>query len=129
MSDPENPPKGIALLIVLTTILIVIVLAGVMLTTMSSQSRITHHQVSRAQGYYAAQAGMVYALERLKSGEWKPGINCTNLTTNPCNLSDSDFPPSVRSVGIIINNNTINDCYPPYGDVACVSVVVNYTYR
>ena len=129
MNNPKNPQKGIALLIVLTTILIVVVLASVMLTTMSSQSRLTHHQVTRTQGYYAAQAGMVYAIEKLKSGEWVPGINCTNATTNPCNLTDPDFPSSVRSVSIVVRNKTVDNCNPPGNATACIDVAVNYTYQ
>lgn len=95
--------------IVLATLMIVIVLANVMLNIMSSQSRLTHHQVSRIQAYYAAQAGMNYALEMLRIGTWIPssigGSNkyaCLNgcvdsgVTANYTIPTDSDIPFSVQ---------------------------------
>jgi len=63
--------KGTALFIVLAVLLIVVVLANVILSIVSSHSRSTHHQTSRIQAYYAAQAGMVYAMEKLRTGAWK----------------------------------------------------------
>ncbi|MFA5004806.1 MAG: hypothetical protein WC561_01610 [Candidatus Omnitrophota bacterium] len=62
--------RGVALFITLAAVAIVIILANVVLNIMSTQGRLTHHQVSRIQAYYAAQAGMVYTMEMLKSGAW-----------------------------------------------------------
>src|SRR3989338_4970543 len=70
MMNPAHK-KGTALFIVLATILIIVVLANVILAIISSQSRLTHHQVSRIQAQYAAQAGLVYTLEQLRLGNWK----------------------------------------------------------
>jgi Tfp pilus assembly protein PilX len=69
--------RGVALFIVLAALAIVVILADVVLNIMLSQNRLTHHQVSRIRAYYAAQAGMVYTLEMLKSGIWAPDSSNT----------------------------------------------------
>ena len=65
---PKNPlsqKQGAILLMVLGTILVVVILASVILSIILSHSRLTHHQVSRIQAYYAAQAGVNLAIENL----------------------------------------------------------------
>jgi Tfp pilus assembly protein PilX len=62
--------KGIALFMVLATILVVVILCNIVLSIISSQSRLTHHEVSRIRAYYAAQAGLVYTMEKLRNGSW-----------------------------------------------------------
>jgi Tfp pilus assembly protein PilX len=64
--------RGITLILILAVILVVVWLAHIALVLISSQSRLTHHQVSRIQAFYAAQAGINYALERLRVGDWSP---------------------------------------------------------
>ncbi|MCX5714045.1 MAG: hypothetical protein NT033_04405, partial [Candidatus Omnitrophica bacterium] len=70
--------RGTALFLVLAVVFVVVALANIILSFMHSQSRLTHHQVSRIQAYYAAQAGMNYALEQLRTGNWKAGENYTS---------------------------------------------------
>lgn len=55
---------------VLATILIVVVLANVVLTILSSQGRLTRHEVGRIQAFYAAQAGLIYTMEEIRLGTW-----------------------------------------------------------
>jgi len=62
--------KGVVLFIVLGLILVVVVLAAVILSIISSQSRLTHHQVTRIRAYYAAKAGMNLAFDKLRRGDW-----------------------------------------------------------
>ncbi|MFY9402235.1 MAG: hypothetical protein WAQ07_02350 [Candidatus Omnitrophota bacterium] len=62
--------KGSLLIIVLATVLIVFIFSLLILSIISSQSRLTHHQVSRIKAYYAGRGMMNYALERLRSGAW-----------------------------------------------------------
>ena len=62
--------RGIILFIVLATVIIVSILAGVILTTISSQSRLSNHQVSRIKAYYAGKAAMNYTIERLRKVTW-----------------------------------------------------------
>lgn len=63
-----NNKKGVILFIVLATILIVVILSGVILSIISSQARLTHHQVSRIKALYAGKGMMNYAMEMLRKG-------------------------------------------------------------
>lgn len=133
-SKQKQDKKGIVLLIVIGTVFIVIFLANVVLSIITSQSRLTHHQVSRIQAYYASMAGVNYALERLRVGTWNATTSCTDAA--PCQLASLDpnfsttFPPSVSQVSIIIrppqSANPSNPCYNPPGNSACVSATANY---
>jgi len=69
MLKPTNN-KGVVLIIVLGTLLVVTIIGNIILSTIVSQSRLTHHQVSRIKAYYASQAGMNYAIEMLRLGNW-----------------------------------------------------------
>ncbi len=114
--------RGVILLIVIGTILLVSVLAAVILSIITSQSRLTQHQISRIQAYYAAMAGGNYAMENLRTGNW------TTASYIPT-LSDTSFPSSIpsQSVSIVINPSGVSGCTPPSGSTACVSVTANYT--
>ncbi len=137
----SNHKKGVVLLIVLGTLLVVASLATVILSLILSHSRLTHHQTSRIQAYYAAMAGVNYALEKLRIGHAAGGydidIDCT--AGSPCIMSfaDGDFNPSIlvnptNGVTITIrqpqSTNPLNPCYNPPGNSACVSTTATYTY-
>jgi hypothetical protein len=143
--------RGVAMYMVLVTLLIVVVLANVVLTIMSSQSRLTHHQVSRIQAYYASQAGMVLALENLRIGEAGGGwplplpdtyytrVVCRDATLPGCTgaIIDDDLPISIQNITIFIvapgtaqtpgvpGSGCLN---PPAGINACINVTADYTY-
>lgn len=59
-------------------ILVVILLATVILRIISSQARLTHHQLSRIKAYYAAKAGMNLALDNLRTGTWTQHATARN---------------------------------------------------
>ena len=104
--------KGITLLLVLAIILTVVVLANAALVFIKNQARITKNQVERIQHYYAAQGGIVLALEQLRTGNWtpdasddnyycingpidvdEPGVDCDCDAVPPVDcVSDEDFP-------------------------------------
>jgi Tfp pilus assembly protein PilX len=116
--------RAVVLYMVLATILIVALLASILLNLTLSQSRLTHHGVSRIQAYYAAKAGIVYAMEQLRSG---------GSTNTSYNLSDSDFPSSVvnKQVAITVTpygNGTCTSAYVPSSVTACVSSKATFTY-
>lgn|SRR3989338_9020587 len=125
--------RGVALLMVLGTVLVVVILANVIIAIISSQSRLTHHQVSRIQAYYAAQAGMNYALEMLRRPNGWTQNSCP--PNNPCSLSDSNFPPSIvnREVSIVFcpRGQTCTPltttCIPPAGINFCINITSTYT--
>lgn len=127
--------KGVVLLVVMGTVFIVIFLANVVLRIIGSQSRLTHHQVSRIQAYYASMAGVNYALERLRTGTWNAN-SCPDTSSCKLSVLDSNFsatfPNSVSEVNIVItppqSTNPNAPCYNPPGNTACVDVTTDYAY-
>jgi len=138
--------SGVALFIVLATFFVIVILANVILNIMLSHSRLTHHQVSRIQAYYAAQAGVNYALEMLRSGGWvyTVGPPAVNSCPNPggCLINDGNFPNSIVSFdgtnnrqfrvifcpsGATCQSATFS-CSPPPGINFCVNITTAYTY-
>jgi Tfp pilus assembly protein PilX len=85
----KNNKKGAILFIVLAVIILVVILSGVILSIVSSQSRLTHHQVSRIKAYYAGKGMMNYALEKLRIGEWAPHSSQTRYA---CHRGCIDAP-------------------------------------
>ena len=120
--------KGIALFMVLGTLLVVTILAFIMLNIMLSHSRLTQHQVGRIQAYYAAQAGMNYALEMLRTGAWTVGnsyawtfdvgdFRPASIVSNSVliTIKPTGWDPAPEGVGPVMTNS------------APVIVTVNYT--
>jgi len=122
---------------VLATLMVVVVLANVVLTIIASQSRLTHHQVSRIQAYYASMAGINYATEMLRSGnaDWPlPAADESYTRTirhsgsTPPDINESDLPLQVQNVTITISGKDIAGCDPPSGVPVCLSATADYTY-
>jgi len=99
--------KGVALYITIFAILLVIILANIILSTISSQSRLTQHQIGRIQADYAAMAGINVALEMLRLGKWdttaagSPYTLCKTGTAG-CTLYDADLPANIEKIEISI---------------------------
>lgn len=123
--------RGIVLLLVLGMLLVVIALANVFLNIILNQSFFTHHQTTRIQAYYAAQAGINYAIERLRSGSYTIGTHCLPGPPCPCEVSFSsdDFLPRsiVNYRACITIRQPGPGCVPPGGSLACVSAKADYT--
>ncbi len=126
--------KAVVLLFVLGTILVVVILANVVLRIMLNQSRLTHHQVSRIQAYYAAHAGIVDALEKLRTGDYVLGTHCTEAgggCSYSSKLAGDDYVPFNINTAIVYikdsqSTTSTAPCYNAYGD-ACVSATVAYS--
>lgn len=102
--------KGVTLILVITLILVVAVLANIALVLVRSQFRLTHHQVNRIQGFYAAQAGVVYTLEMLRTGAWpSTGLPYTRRFCDGCTaaneVDEPDFPHSVQDVVVRVEDD------------------------
>ncbi len=126
----KKSEKGMALFMVLGTLLIVIILANITLNFMLSQSRLTHHQVSRIQAYYAAQAGINYALDKLRLGNdvacWPAtGTYSRIIRRTPsgpaCDPVDASLPISISAINVTVGSPDINGTRQ-------VNATVNYTY-
>lgn len=101
MPQSKINKKGVAMFMVLATILVVVVLANVVLSIISSQSRLTRHEVSRVQAYYAAQAGLIYTMEKIRINDWpfSGGVDryyCMALTSGgPGQCIDVGVPDNI----------------------------------
>ncbi|MCU0652341.1 MAG: hypothetical protein MUC39_05310 [Candidatus Omnitrophica bacterium] len=100
--------KGVALYITIFAILLVIIFAGIILNTISSQSRLTQHQIGRIQADYAAMAGINVALEMLRLGKWDTGTFTLCKSGSGCTLYDADLPPNIDRIEISIGAMDIN---------------------
>jgi len=133
MTKRKIKEKGIVLFIVLATIFIVILLASILLGIMSSQSRLTHHKTSRIQAYYAAMAGINYALEMIKSNnsDWIPSPDTvpntrTRTLCRTCvapEVNEPDLPISIQQITI-----TIGASGSGISGTRAVSATATYTY-
>ena len=143
--------------IVLATLMVVIILATVILSIMSSQSRLTHHEVSRIQAYYAALAGMNLAYDMLRVGDnnvgtWPKPAALTDkyYIRYLCKDADPDSDANCQAPGAIIDSNipasislvrvTVTDsgatsppapaaCTPPAGSQVCINATATYTLQ
>ena len=137
MSDHRK--KGVILFIVIGVIMVVAILSIAILRVIANQSRLTHHQVNRIQGQYAAKAGMVYALEKLRTGAWVYSVSPpVNTCPDPggCVVVDPDFTSSIlnRQFRVIfcpsgtICSLAASYCTPPAGYGFCINSSVDFTY-
>lgn len=146
--------KGVVLFIVLAVLMIVIILASVILSIMSSQFRLTHHQVSRIQAYYASMAGINLAYDMLSQGDNNVGNWPQPATVTPnlfysrflcktassganCNTADaivdSNIPSSIQVVQITVTDknaaNPPRPCSPPQDSQVCIDATTTFTYQ
>jgi Tfp pilus assembly protein PilX len=105
---PNRNRKGVLLFIVLATIIVVVTLSTVILRIILSQSRLTHHQVSRIQAQYAAKAGVFYALDKLRRNDdacW-PSVGTYTIrmqrSGSGCDVIEPNLPISIQYVDITV---------------------------
>ncbi|MBI4707880.1 MAG: hypothetical protein HY761_08155 [Candidatus Omnitrophica bacterium] len=99
----RNNRQGAALILILGVILIITLLANVILTILSSQARLTHHQINRIRAYYANFAGINLALEKLRTGQWLSGQTwyLGKCSGSQC-IQDADIPYLVTiNIGLV----------------------------
>ena len=89
--------------------MMVATLSTVILRIILTQSRLTHHQVSRIQAQYAAKAGVVYALNKLRKNDdanWPSTGEYTRImrksgATSP-DFNEPNLPGSIDRVEITV---------------------------
>ncbi|MCX5669027.1 MAG: hypothetical protein NTX89_02770 [Candidatus Omnitrophica bacterium] len=123
---PKRDIKGMILLIVIGVIIVVVILSTAILRIIANQLRLTHHQVSRIQAQYAAKAGVVYALERLRRNEvgWTgSGKYVKTMCKSGCDINEISLPDSIQQVDI-----TVYDRATGISGARKVSAKATYTY-
>ncbi|MFA6384495.1 MAG: hypothetical protein WCY10_03900 [Candidatus Omnitrophota bacterium] len=119
--------KGMALYLVLAVLIVVVIIAGMFLNLVLSQARLTHHQVSRTQAYFAARMGMNYAIEMLSRNDpgWSStsAFNYTICKSGTCDKNEPDLPPSIRNVTINVGDVEIGSNIRP------LNITVDYAYQ
>ena len=123
------------LFIVLAIFFIVILIGNFTMGLISSQSRLTHHNVSRIQAYYAAQAAVHYAFEKLRRGDdaiWQlPAAGAfytRNMCSSGCDINEPDLPNSVSMVNIRVADQAVPGCDPPGDSTTCISATAEYSF-
>lgn len=102
---------GVILFIVMAVIIVVSVLATAMLSIIANQSRLTHHQVSRIQAQYAAKAGVIYAMDKLRRNDnptcWPNTgtytIYMRRTAGAACDIVETSLPVSIQDVAITVD--------------------------
>lgn len=104
--------KGIVLVVIIGVVLVIFTLALAALFLMTQESRIAEHKIKRTRAFFAAQAGMIYALEQLRKGD--------------AIVSPHSVGPAVPTQGYPLNANiTIN---AGVGIGGTDEVIVSVTY-
>ncbi|MDP2927551.1 MAG: hypothetical protein Q8N80_01970 [Candidatus Omnitrophota bacterium] len=122
--------------------MVVVILSTIILRIVASHSRLTHHQVSRIPAQYAAKAGVIYALDKLRRNDdatcWPSTGTYTNcirssgsscvVVPGGCLVTELNLPVSVTEVDITVYdlaaawpNQSLNSCRK-------VSAKATYTY-
>jgi Tfp pilus assembly protein PilX len=110
--------KSVVLVAVIGVMLVITTLVMVALYVMTQQSRIAEHKIKRLRAFYAAQAGIVSALEELR----KRGT----VTTNPVNVGSgiSGYPSGGYAVDI--NVTTVTGTGTILDGLKKIDATVNY---
>jgi len=94
------------LFIVIGVIMVVAMLAIVILRIISNQSRLIYHQSGRIQGQYAAKAGVLYALDKLRRNDdpaWPAsGQYMKTMCRSACDINIPNLPNSIQRVDITV---------------------------
>jgi Tfp pilus assembly protein PilX len=94
--------KGVVLVVVIGVLLVLSILALVAVNLMSQESRIAEHKIRRIRAFYAAQAGEVDGLERLRRGTialptpGNPTIYTINIGAGLVGYPAAGYPVNIR---------------------------------
>lgn len=120
--------KGVVLVVVIGVMLVIFTLALAALFLMTQESRIAEHKIKRTKAFFAAQAGMVLALEKLRKGTWSPnGRYCLSNGVAPAlggcilTVTDNQMPYDVQ-----IDISALGGGSNPIAGTAQIDIKVEY---
>ena len=125
---PNRDKKGMILFIVIGIIMVVVILTTVILGAASNHARLTHHQVSRIQAQYAAKAGVIYALDKLRRNDDAACVSAGGWIMRKsgpaaCVVIEPALPNSISQVDITVGAPGLG-----VSGTRKVSATANYTY-
>jgi len=107
--------KGVVLVVVIGIVMVICTLAVAAIFLMTQESRLAEHKIRRSRVFFAAQSGMVRALERLRKGVVNPSET----------IHIGVGVPGYPTAGIPVIINYVNDNSGP-GGTNPVNITVNY---
>ncbi|MCM8831103.1 MAG: hypothetical protein NC918_02790 [Candidatus Omnitrophica bacterium] len=110
--------KSVVLIIVIGVTIILSILALVAIYVMTNESRIAEHKIKRIRAIFAARAGLVYALERLRrEGTTQDVID---------NINNNDPLIGNLRVDVTVSQRGMPGCPSAAPSDFCVSATVKY---
>ena len=99
--------KGLALITVLAFTIAVSIIAITILILNTSQARLSEHKFRRTLAYYAANAGIVYGMELLRTDP--VGVYSTNPGTVYCRTGEAILPAFCTGIADPTNPPSVPD--------------------
>ncbi|HTK30346.1 MAG TPA: hypothetical protein VL332_00160 [Candidatus Saccharimonadaceae bacterium] len=91
--EPVRNERGIGLVVALLVLLVLSLLAGVMMMTINTESKIASHSMREGQALNTAEAGVAEAMARIKSGEVPTsGVLNARMTAQIYNQVEGSLP-------------------------------------
>ncbi|QAT17174.1 D-erythrose-4-phosphate dehydrogenase [Candidatus Velamenicoccus archaeovorus] len=120
----ESISRGLAMVNMLIFVIMFTVLSGVMMTVVSSSSRLLEQHVRRTKAYYQAEGAVVYAMDAARRSGW-----AGNWVIRPTPMN-VNMPWSFDSSGSILTVKTVavQSSATPTGPISTYEVngTVNY---
>lgn len=116
--------KGVVLTVVIGIMLVILALAVAALHLMTQESRIVEHKIKRTRALYAAQAGMVDALEQLRNGTVTlPTVGSPTIYPLSETLNGLSAPPQIT---IVKKGDVPNNCLNTAPSDYCIFITAEY---
>jgi len=112
--------KGMVLVVVIGIMLVILALALLATLVMTQEARVAEHKIRRIRAFFAAQAGVVYAIEKIREGTNPSGTPALYIGANIVG-----YPPGT-GLGVDIAYD-LTDASGPEGTYP-VAVTVDYDF-
>ena len=100
--------RGMLVFMVIGIIMVVVIFSMIALRIVANHSRLNYHQVSRIQALYAAKAGVIYALDKLRKNDDSLWPACGNyqktMCRSGCNINEYSLPTAIQYAVISVGD-------------------------
>ncbi|MBP7088238.1 MAG: pilus assembly PilX N-terminal domain-containing protein [Candidatus Omnitrophica bacterium] len=112
--------KGIILVVVIGIMLVILALALLATLIMTQEARLAEHKIRRIRAFFAAQAGVTYAVEKIREG-----INPSGTPALYIGANIVGYPPNT-GLGVDIAYNPTDNSGPE--GTHPIAVTVDYDF-